>query len=176
MSLTLGLSILVSGAFGIVQVAPVQAPAAAYHAPAKMRAAAVEKVTKKAVIAEFASAVMASPPDPAVEKAVEAYFSDIPIMVSIAGCESKFHQYNLAGGILTSITGDLGVMQINAADHTSEAADMGLDLKDLQDNMAFARYLYEQQGTDPWLSSAHCWGSQNTATRNGSGRSLAVRK
>lgn len=176
MPLTIGLSIIFAGAFGTVQAVPVaNVPIVHHRAEVKIRAGVEGKAAKLARAAAFASAVMASPPDPAVEKAVESYFADIPVMISIAQCESKFHQYDLQGNILTSITDDIGVMQINAHHHASEAEDLGYDLTNLQDNMAFARYLYEAQGTDPWLSSARCW-SGDTAQAGDRDAPLAIRK
>jgi hypothetical protein len=169
MPLTLGLSILVSGAFGTVQYTP----------PAVIPTPQHQNIvpTKTALRALFADAVMSSAPDPYVQTAVKKYFADIPIMISIARCESKFHQYDLSGNILTSVTDDLGVMQINAYTHQATADDMGLDLSNLYDNMAYARYLYNSSGTAPWLSSARCWrgNTGNVAVKPASDQTLAVK-
>ncbi len=167
MPLTLGLSILVSGAFGTVHIAAI--PAAQPVHEVRMQ------TQNQSMDSAIAAAVMASPPDPEVQKAVDAYFADIPIMITIADCESKFHQYDSSGSVLKSATDDLGVMQINVPAHQSEAAGMGYNLADTTDNMAFARYLYEHQGTTPWLSSAHCWNQQNdTAVVDSTNQPLAV--
>jgi hypothetical protein len=171
MPLTLGLTIAVAGAFGSVQSTPVVAPVV-HHvlAQAQTQSSSHQEIEMKAGrlrrVASFALATMSSPPDPTVEKAVASYFADIPIMINIASCESKFHQYDLNGNILTSATDDLGVMQINAPAHETEATTMGYDLTNLQGNLAFARYLYEQQGTDPWVSSSSCWGAAAAAGTN----------
>jgi hypothetical protein len=54
-------------------------------------------------------------------------------------------------------------MQINTFYHAAQAAKLGLDLEILEDNMAYARNLYERQGTQPWSASAPCW-SNHVAT------------
>jgi hypothetical protein len=48
-------------------------------------------------------------------------------------------------------------MQINTRYHGKTAEELGLDLTDIEDNLAYARYLYEKQGTQPWSASAPCW-------------------
>ena len=93
------------------------------------------------------------------ESMVRSYFSDIPVMIQIAKCESTF-QHTLADG--TIIRGkvdpaDTGVMQINMRYHAKEARELGLNLENLHDNMVYARELYKRQGTKPWASSASCW-------------------
>jgi hypothetical protein len=94
------------------------------------------------------------------EAAVRTYFSDIPIMASIAYCESTFRHTLADGSVLQGRvdSADTGVMQINKRYHNATAEDLGLNLDDLEDNMAYARYLYENQGTQPWNASAPCWG------------------
>jgi hypothetical protein len=49
-------------------------------------------------------------------------------------------------------------MQINEHYHSATAAKLGLDLYTIQGNVAYARYLYDKQGTAPWSSSQPCWG------------------
>ncbi len=93
------------------------------------------------------------------EKAVRTYFSDIPVMIQIARCESAFRHTLSDGSVLQGRVdpADTGVMQINARYHGVEAEKLGLDLTKLNDNMAYARDLYERQGTRPWSASAPCW-------------------
>ena len=54
-------------------------------------------------------------------------------------------------------------MQINTLYHGEKAENLGLDLMVIGDNMAYARYLYEKEGTKPWKSSATCWGTESIA-------------
>ena len=37
------------------------------------------------------------------------------------------------------------------------AEKLGLNLKTLRGNMAYAKYLYEKEGVAPWKSSSSCW-------------------
>ena len=94
------------------------------------------------------------------EKIVRSYFRDLPIMVQIARCESTFTHTLADGSVLRGRvdSADTGVMQINRRFHEKTAAAMNLDLDDIYHNMAYARYLYETQGTQPWSASAPCWG------------------
>lgn len=93
------------------------------------------------------------------EMAVRSYFSDIPVMIQIARCESTFRHTLADGTVLKGRVdpADTGVMQINKRYHQASASKLGLDLEDLNDNMAYARDLYERQGTRPWSASAPCW-------------------
>jgi hypothetical protein len=93
------------------------------------------------------------------EAAVREYFKDIPVMIQVARCESQFRHILADGSVLHGVVdnADTGVMQINTRYHESAATAMGLNLFDLHDNMAYARHLYETQGTQPWNASSACW-------------------
>lgn len=95
-----------------------------------------------------------------VAKFIDAYFADMPIMKEIARCESRNRQYNHRGEVLRGEknTYDRGVMQINILYHGETADKLGLDVHNIDGNVAYARYLYEKQGTKPWNSSSKCWG------------------
>ncbi len=95
----------------------------------------------------------------ATEMAVREYFKDIPVLVSIARCESRFRHMLADGSVLhgEKDPADTGVMQINTRYHSVRAVKLGLDLRDLHDNMVYARLLYETEGTTPWNASAGCW-------------------
>lgn len=108
----------------------------------------------------------------AIEQAVRAYFKDNPVMINIARCESHFRQYASDGDVLqnlnTDVNGkvvsrDVGVMQINDKVHLDKALDLDVDIYSLEGNMAYAKYLYEQKGTQPWNSSYACWGGKPLA-------------
>jgi hypothetical protein len=83
-------------------------------------------------------------------------------MIDIARCESTFRHTLADGSVLRGKvdSADTGVMQINKRYHDATAASLGMDLSDLYHNMAYARYLYETQGTQPWSASRPCWGGQ----------------
>lgn len=93
------------------------------------------------------------------EAAVRAYFKDIPVMIQVARCESHFRHTLADGSILKGVVdpADTGVMQINKRYHAAKAATLGINLDDIYGNMAYARHLYETQGTQPWSASAPCW-------------------
>ncbi len=101
------------------------------------------------------------------EKIVRSYFRDLPIMVQIARCESTFTHTLADGSILRGRvdSADTGVMQINRRYHEKTAVAMDLNLNDIYHNMAYARYLYETQGTQPWSASSPCW-SKTLAMNN----------
>src|SRR6185437_12244870 len=93
--------------------------------------------------------------------AVANYFADIPVMANIAKCESDDTQYNSNGTVLNGGSGGMiGVFQINASVHKAFALTLGDDITTLAGNMAYARYLYDNSGTQPWDSSKSCWGNK----------------
>ena len=100
-------------------------------------------------------------PFKATEAIVRSYFRDIPVMIEIARCESTFRHTLADGSVLQGRVDpdDTGVMQINKFFHEKTALSMQLDVDDIYHNMAYARYLYETQGTQPWSASMPCWGN-----------------
>jgi hypothetical protein len=98
-----------------------------------------------------------------LEQAVRTYFADIPVMIDIARCESQFRQYNPDGSVLHGGLGNdmIGLYQLYASIHATDALAMGDDINTPEGNMKYARYLYNDQGTDPWLSSRSCWGNSH---------------
>ena len=104
--------------------------------------------------------------DPAVvEKKVREYFADAPVLVAIAECESHFRHYKPDGTLLTNKQGSsaTGVMQIMYSVHAAAAENLGLSIRDFYGNLAYARHLYDTEGTRPWEASRHCWGSDIVA-------------
>jgi len=93
------------------------------------------------------------------EQQVNLYFFDIPIMKDIAFCESRMRQFNSSGEILRGEENrdDVGVMQINKYYHGKTADKKNIDLHTVAGNMAYARYLYEKNGTSDWNASKPCW-------------------
>ncbi len=100
-----------------------------------------------------------------VEEAVREYFADIPLMIQIAKCESRFRQFDSKGGIVRGIenTRDVGVTQINETYHQKRSERLGYNIYSLEGNMAYARLLYEESGPQPWASSYPCWGGSPLA-------------
>jgi len=94
-----------------------------------------------------------------LEKKVRAYFKEDPILIEIARCESQFRQYDSKGEVLKGKVnkGDLGVMQINRYYHEEKADSLGYDIETVEGNLAYAKYLYDHEGSTPWMSSSKCW-------------------
>ncbi|TSC69339.1 MAG: hypothetical protein G01um101456_244 [Parcubacteria group bacterium Gr01-1014_56] len=95
-----------------------------------------------------------------IEEYVRDYFIDEPLLADIAKCESRMRQFDKSGSVLRGevVEEDLGLMQVNETYHGKTADKLGLDLYTTQGNLAYARYLYEKQGSTPWNSSKACWG------------------
>ena len=96
---------------------------------------------------------------PAVEQSVREYFADIPVMIEIARCESKFRQFADSGNVLRGGVGGqmVGVFQFFDRYHTSPAYELGFDIETVDGNLAYARYVYDRQGTAPWNAARDCW-------------------
>jgi len=94
-------------------------------------------------------------------------FADEPVLVDVARCESNFSQFDKDGNIVRGIVNkdDVGVMQINEKIHGPMAAKLGFDLHTVEGNIAYAKHLYAEQGTAPWVYSSKCWAGQDLAKR-----------
>ena len=80
-------------------------------------------------------------------------------MIQVARCESTFRHTLADGSVLQGRVdpADTGVMQINKRYHEKTAIKLGYNLDDIYGNLAYARHLYEKQGTQPWSASSPCW-------------------
>ena len=96
-----------------------------------------------------------------VEQQVEERFSDTPVMIRIASCESGLRQFNMDGTVLRGVINpkDIGVFQINTDYHLEEAERLGIDIFTTKGNLEYAYVLYINEGTKPWNWSAGCWNS-----------------
>ena len=106
--------------------------------------------------------------DPAVmEKYLRQVYTNDPILVEIARCESNFKQYDKEGKVIKGRVdnADIGVMQINERYHGETASKLGLDLHTITGNVAYAKYLYAKEGTKPWSASKNCWSANDTLAR-----------
>ena len=102
------------------------------------------------------------------ESYVRQYFSDIPIMIQIARCESTFRHLDKDGEIHRGKVNnvDVGVMQINEHYHLLTSENKNYNIYTLEGNTAYARNLYERQGTQPWSSSKPCWSKYLNSDEN----------
>ena len=100
-----------------------------------------------------------------VEEFVREYFEDIPVMAEVARCESTFRHFGENGNVIRGEVNksDVGVMQINEYYHGDTADHLDIDLYTLEGNVAYARSLYEREGTVPWGASERCWKNEHLA-------------
>lgn len=78
---------------------------------------------------------------------IEEAFPEEPRMVKVAWCESRYNPRAIGP------TQDFGLFQLHNPSHDLS----GIDVFDVDDNIAFARKLYDQYGLKPWRASADCW-------------------
>lgn len=95
-----------------------------------------------------------------VEDLVREYFADTPVLAEVARCESAFRQFGKDGKVLRGLVDsrDVGVMQINEYYHLSRSKKLGFDIYSIEGNMAYAKFIYNEKGSQPWKASAPCWG------------------
>lgn len=100
-----------------------------------------------------------------IEQYVREYYKDTPILAEVARCESRFRQYNEKGQLLRgeAVSQDIGIMQINEYFHAAAAVKLGLDIKTMEGNLAYGKYLYDKEGVTPWKPSAKCWEKSEAA-------------
>lgn len=89
-----------------------------------------------------------------------------PALVPICSCESRQGKKGVpthyeADGV-TVLRGrenpdDVGMCQINLHYHKETATKMDLDLFKREDNITYANWLYEKEGSTPWNWSRSCW-------------------
>lgn len=71
-------------------------------------------------------------------------------MVAVAFCESSLDPNANRRDV------DVGLFQINQV-HIPTLQSLGLDRYDMEDNLAYARILYNQNGLRDWYMSYNCW-------------------
>ena len=69
--------------------------------------------------------------------------------LAVANCESGLNP-NAYNSKNVNGTTDSGIFQINST-HNSRLNEMGLDVFDPEDNVKFARILYEEHRWQPWV-------------------------
>ena len=139
-------------------------------------ALALSSVLGGSTPAQVAGVQQVMPQAQTVQQYVQTYFADEPVMIAIAGCESHFQHYDPNGNVLKhSHSSAVGVFQIMASVHAATADDnFGLNINTLQGNAAYARYLYDNQGTAPWNDSKVCWGKSAAAKALDASSTLAI--
>jgi hypothetical protein len=94
-----------------------------------------------------------------LENYLKENFADTPVLIEIARCESELRHFNENGKVLRGRVdnADVGVMQINERYHLETAKKLGFDIHTVEGNVAYAKYLYEKSGSEPWKASSPCW-------------------
>ncbi len=102
-----------------------------------------------------------------LETYVRNYFADVPVLAEVARCESTFRQFGKDGKVMRGNVDprDVGVMQINEFYQGPSAKKAGYDIYTLEGNMAYAKLIYQKQGTQPWSASRPCWGAKDVAMK-----------
>jgi len=81
-----------------------------------------------------------------IEQKIRDTFPEDPeTALKIAKCESNFIP------TAKSPTNDHGLMQINLTVHSGRVKEMGIDVYDVDDNLRFARLLYDESKWKPWV-------------------------
>jgi len=87
--------------------------------------------------------------------------AEAPVLDRIAKCESGNTHFGKSGQVLmrgnTNGSVDIGIMQINVSIWGAKATELGYNLAIEKDNKEFARWLYKNYGTEPWVWSKKCW-------------------
>lgn len=104
-----------------------------------------------------------------LESYIREYFKDDPALIEVAKCESTFRHFGKNGNVIRGIANkkDVGVMQINEIYHQDAAKKLGFDLYTLEGNVAYAKWLYEKEGLQPWISSSKCWSKSVSEIKTG---------
>jgi len=168
LQLTIGLAVLVSGAMGSDTNAVMQTSTQASLAATSSSNTSIVKIADAASV-DVTDAVVAKPKkldrNADIESQVRLYFADTPIMAEVIKCESHFRQFNADGTTFRGIVNnqDVGIAQVNEYYHAKRAKKLGYDIYTVDGNMAYAKLLYQEEGTDPWISSAPCWKKSDVA-------------
>lgn len=88
-------------------------------------------------------------------RAIQETFPEQPeLMTKVAKCESQFKAdaHNPTNG-----SHDGGIFQISQKHHGKELEKLNLDPYDVEDNLTYARILYEKNGLSDWRASKFCW-------------------
>ena len=85
----------------------------------------------------------------------KTFGKDAPVMIKISACESGL-RHTKNGEVIKSKTGDGGVFQINQV-HNKRLEELKLNPDVLEDNIAYAKILFDENGTRDWYMSRKCW-------------------
>lgn len=94
------------------------------------------------------------------ESLITETFGANSIMHHVARCESGKRQFQANGEVLRGRQNekDVGIFQINEFYHLENSKKIGIDIYTPEGNVAYAKYLYDRNGTRDWNWSKECWG------------------
>lgn len=91
----------------------------------------------------------------AISRYARLYKVDETLMKKIIRCESRF---KIKARNTEAVVGvDVGLGQINTFYHDKEMKRMGLDIRNVTDNIEYMAYLMAKNGTSDYQASKHCW-------------------
>lgn len=135
-----------------------------------MLAILAEKLAQLSVVLGLLSTALAAIPSNEIIIEPPRHETDIwagyPLLKAICACESSSaHPWNeprqfINGKPLWSLAGtpDVGACQISLKYHATTTYLMELDvMNSFEDNVAYAKYLFDKEGTKPWRASQKCW-------------------
>jgi len=99
-----------------------------------------------------------------VRDKMREYLGYLPLLEKVAGCEStgqpdKIKHWENDGSLVKNPKSSaVGSLQILRKLHADWIAELGLNLKNIDDYMKFLKVLYSTQGYRAWESSKSCWG------------------
>ena len=129
-------------------------------------AAIVLSVIRGALYGSYAAGSQLNPKVVTAQQLVTVQSTSTPpILLKIIQCESGGKQLDKNGQLLVNInvqadgskSVDVGIGQVNLELWGATATKMGYDLTKQEDNMAFTLWLFENKGSQPWMSSSKCW-------------------
>lgn len=94
----------------------------------------------------------------------EVWGENSHIGLAIAQCESGIKQKINGVIVRNPVTPDVGVFQVNQDYHKESSLSMGLNVYELKDNVTYAKYLFDKNGTKDWNASKHCWSKLLTSS------------
>ena len=112
----------------------------------------VEQLTTATTTQPVTDVTTAGSTPSVIERKILEAFPDAPIMVEVARCESQLDPLADRG----SLNVDVGLFQINQV-HLTTLNKLGLDRRNIDDNITYARILYDATGLDAWYMSRDCW-------------------
>lgn len=90
-----------------------------------------------------------------IEKKVKTAFTDAPVMIAVAQCESGFRQFYDSGNVFRGSSKYIGIFQIDETLHKNTASAIGFDIYTVDGNIGYARHLYTTQGATPWRNCSN---------------------